>query len=76
MVLFIIYVSELLIFSSDKFHGVVVNKCLSGWLKCISGVRQGSILGPLLFNIYPLTIQLFVFIILSFYMLMTLRFMY
>ena len=38
-------------FLSDRSQRVVVNKCMSGWLNCISGMPQGSILGPLLYNI-------------------------
>ena len=35
-------------FLSDRFKKkVVVNKYMSGWLNCISGVLQGNILGLL-----------------------------
>ena len=37
---------------SDRSQRVVVNKCLSSWLNCVSGVPQGCNLGSLLFNVY------------------------
>ena len=39
-------------FLSDRSQRVAVNKCMSNWLNRISSVQQGSILRPLLFNIY------------------------
>ena len=39
-------------FLNDRFHYVKVNKVESDWLKLIKGVPQGTVLVPLLFNVY------------------------
>ena len=42
----------LLNFLSNRFQRVVMNGHMSSWAQMVSGVSQGSILGPLLFILY------------------------
>ena len=39
-------------FLADRKQRVVVNSCLSTWLKVLSCIPQGSVLGPILFVIF------------------------
>ena len=41
-------------FLSDRRRRVVVDGAASEWIKIISGVKQGSVLGPPLFIIYTM----------------------
>ena len=39
-------------YSSNRWHRTKVNKQFSSWQELIQGLLQGSVLGPLLFNLY------------------------
>ena len=37
---------------SDRWQRIKINKSFSSWSALLQGVPQGSVLGPILFNIY------------------------
>ena len=44
--------SIILSYLSDRWQRVKINATFSSWKELIQGIPQGSVLGPLLFNIY------------------------